>query len=652
MANIKTHLDKIKNALFGQEVRGSIHDGIDAINKEVEGTTEKQNKLGEQFKNLVINEGNSNAEVAASRGSHDWLPDRLDNFDSQLEQYRNGKIPSSKLDTSTDSAKIKQLNLSTEVLDLIKNPVKLLGSFSNGLVQYGCDIDGKVQVFEDNPKKFVINKNKIDLRLGNKIIIKTNFKATKLITYSYDSNSSGLGLVDWKTYVEGGDITFKSNAVLVNITIAKSDESDIEPTDIIEIYQGGATPYQVLGDGSVAREKIANNAIDNTKVNEPISQIIPWSDIKLITKSIGEGSKIVEVEGFFSSTYDTSKYNTVTKTQYTIPHMHGLYINYLSKTLTVESLDTVQKNGDKYLLCYNIYRMQSNIPRYQNIFDRAYRGIAYNVITVGKNNCDYKTIQEAVNNANDSANNPVVILVSPGIYGKVKCIGNRYISIIGVDREHCYIKDNTALYNNSPLEIDTHGTIKNLTFHATDTNNQCTTKGNRAYGVHVDFGYDNNSKIVFDNCRIISDVAPAVGMGLWQDHEIIFKNCEIESNSKLDEFTSDEVFKNGAFFMHTSQRENITNQKLKVINCAIKSKNGRAIHIADVGTGDNAECDVTFINTIAYSETLSKDECIKIDDWATNSDVPQEPNNNKLTRKIKLNKESFGNNLQILNGNY
>ena len=89
MANIKTHLDKIKNALFGQEVRGSIHDGIDAINKEVEGTTEKQNKLGEQFKNLVINEGNSNAEVAASRGSHDWLPDRLDNFDSQLEHKAN-----------------------------------------------------------------------------------------------------------------------------------------------------------------------------------------------------------------------------------------------------------------------------------------------------------------------------------------------------------------------------------------------------------------------------------------------------------------------------------------------------------------------------------------------------------------------------------
>ena len=89
MANIKKHLENIKGALFGKDVRSSIHDGIDAINKEVEGTTEKQNKLGEQFKNLVINEGNSNAEVAASRGSHDWLPDRLDNFDSQLEHIAN-----------------------------------------------------------------------------------------------------------------------------------------------------------------------------------------------------------------------------------------------------------------------------------------------------------------------------------------------------------------------------------------------------------------------------------------------------------------------------------------------------------------------------------------------------------------------------------
>ena len=32
MANIKKHLDNIKGALYGKDVRGSIHDGLDAIN--------------------------------------------------------------------------------------------------------------------------------------------------------------------------------------------------------------------------------------------------------------------------------------------------------------------------------------------------------------------------------------------------------------------------------------------------------------------------------------------------------------------------------------------------------------------------------------------------------------------------------------------
>ena len=34
MANIKKHLENIKGALFGKDVRSSIHDGIDAINKD------------------------------------------------------------------------------------------------------------------------------------------------------------------------------------------------------------------------------------------------------------------------------------------------------------------------------------------------------------------------------------------------------------------------------------------------------------------------------------------------------------------------------------------------------------------------------------------------------------------------------------------
>ena len=94
MANIKKHLDNIKGALFGKEVRSSIHDGIDAINKEVESTTNRQEHLEGTFDQLIINSGNSNAEIVDARvgengKSYAKLGDRLDEVDSQLEHIKN-----------------------------------------------------------------------------------------------------------------------------------------------------------------------------------------------------------------------------------------------------------------------------------------------------------------------------------------------------------------------------------------------------------------------------------------------------------------------------------------------------------------------------------------------------------------------------------
>lgn len=98
MANINTYLNNIKNALFGKDVRTSIHDGIDVINKEVESTTKRQVKLEETQKQLIINAGNSNAEVVAGRvkedgTSFDTIGDRMADsegkisvLDFQLEQ--------------------------------------------------------------------------------------------------------------------------------------------------------------------------------------------------------------------------------------------------------------------------------------------------------------------------------------------------------------------------------------------------------------------------------------------------------------------------------------------------------------------------------------------------------------------------------------
>lgn len=90
MANIKNELNNIKSALYGKDVRSSIHDGIDAINNEVESTTGRQVDLENTFDQLIINAGNSNAEIVDARVKNDGtsyskLGDRLDAVDSQLE---------------------------------------------------------------------------------------------------------------------------------------------------------------------------------------------------------------------------------------------------------------------------------------------------------------------------------------------------------------------------------------------------------------------------------------------------------------------------------------------------------------------------------------------------------------------------------------
>ena len=97
MANIKIHLNNIKNALFGNEVRGSIHDGIDAINKEVESTTKRQVKLEETQNQLIINAGNSNAEVVAGRvkedgTSFDTIGDRMADSEGKINVLDTTKV--------------------------------------------------------------------------------------------------------------------------------------------------------------------------------------------------------------------------------------------------------------------------------------------------------------------------------------------------------------------------------------------------------------------------------------------------------------------------------------------------------------------------------------------------------------------------------
>lgn len=90
MADIDNNLEQIRTAIYGKDVRESIASGIEAINIEVENTTEKQEDLESTFDQLIINAGSSNAEIVDARvntktnTTYLKLKDRLDDEHEDL----------------------------------------------------------------------------------------------------------------------------------------------------------------------------------------------------------------------------------------------------------------------------------------------------------------------------------------------------------------------------------------------------------------------------------------------------------------------------------------------------------------------------------------------------------------------------------------
>ena len=71
MAKLDSLINKIRTAVYGRDVRSSIADSIEAMNIENQETSDKVHCLGNIFNNLIIDAGNSNAEIVAARTKAD-----------------------------------------------------------------------------------------------------------------------------------------------------------------------------------------------------------------------------------------------------------------------------------------------------------------------------------------------------------------------------------------------------------------------------------------------------------------------------------------------------------------------------------------------------------------------------------------------------
>lgn len=107
MAIISDKLNKILSAVFGKDVRQALHDGLDAINKETESTTSRQDyldrKYDEQIKNMTLQDPSSaeivDMRVAANGTTFEKAGDRLNYFDEQLVYIENEKADNLKVNS-------------------------------------------------------------------------------------------------------------------------------------------------------------------------------------------------------------------------------------------------------------------------------------------------------------------------------------------------------------------------------------------------------------------------------------------------------------------------------------------------------------------------------------------------------------------------
>lgn len=403
-------------------------------------------------------------------------------------------------------------------------------------------------------------------------------------------------------------------------------------TENVTDYVTGNQKYVLisnLGGRLYSSIPIINDVINQRGKQPPL---MPW-ELPVVVDN-GDGSFSITLKGIFLKTDEVKGHFNLDETTFTLADSEVLYFDG-KDGFNKESWKTYdpQTHGDGVIYHLN-NKLYSPIGLYQFYFNHLWYGTSdsqSSLITVDKNGLgDYRTISEAVSNANDSAEHPVTILVQPGIYKEsVKIRGGRHLSLVGVNKNTCIIQTDSGQYTEPPLEIQGEAYISNLTIIATHDDNLTTNVDSlRAYAVHCD--YEGAGTTEFNNCLLISHQNASIGCGLHNNQTLKIVNCELISKTP----TESSMTTNGSLFVHDGN--GATNQKLIVKDSVIKSVNGYSMYLNGFyGT----EVEATFYNNVFWSNALkNSDASIHLDSAV-----------NGISNNIKLTDDSFGNNVNLLN---
>lgn len=310
---------------------------------------------------------------------------------------------------------------------------------------------------------------------------------------------------------------------------------------------------------------------------------------------------------------------------------------------------------DNYSLSNNTFTQTQSLQNWQLYAEleiTALTGNIGNVLEVSKKgDKDFQTINEALNFAYsiESRENPITILVYPSVYKEVCNVGgNHFVSIVGINKNDCIIRDDSGVYNNAPIRICGNAYIANLTIIAThndDNTYETKTRNpesfddtNGSYALHIDDLHANDNYdylTVVENCYLYSEQNAAIGIGMQKNMTLKVINCECvkKVSDAIYNHTVLRTGKFGAIFFHNVSLNqyggNSGYQKFIMDNCRLKVNKGVCFNTENLGSGGT----ITFYNNILYSDELGK----------TNVYSNVIPNS--------LTEDSFGNNINDMNSN-
>ena len=282
MANINTELEQIRKAIYGREVRGSIANAIELINKEQINTSTAQTNLDSKFEQLIINAGNSNAEVVAARVKADGtqfntLSKRLDKGD-EVHDALNNEVISSR----TDSKNVVHKNLKSRldnfdsqldniavIIDFVKREDETWDKAINRVIGLGNKVKFLNKSYELYDTIILKNNTMLELHEETKLIRKHDkqmfISEFNVDTIKYEGTNN--------IYIKGGTLLHNGNETPRNMFLLfHARNIKFENVTFKNIVASHA--IDLVGCENVTVEHCKFLGYDHSKSNEKFREVI------------------------------------------------------------------------------------------------------------------------------------------------------------------------------------------------------------------------------------------------------------------------------------------------------------------------------------------------------------------------------------------